>query len=180
MTYHLNIQWPAPGIAAATFYVSAWYCPRWVDDQLSSLTFGWRRQLQIWPDRILPVLYLLNLLNTLIFWVTFPLHLASFSQDEEPGLRDYEVPLAVHCLPLGDFSTLWSWYELITKRGFCGFVMAERLSGRFLLRRPSWDCWTSCVMERASGPFLARLTECTLRNSTVSEYGMIWQLIQFD
>ena len=110
ISWHItNIQWPAcPGIAAATFYVSAWYCPRWVDDQLSSLTFEWRRQLQIWPDRILPVLYLLNLLNTLIFWVTFPLlHLASFSQDEEPGLRDYEVPLSIAC-HWGIFQP-WSW-----------------------------------------------------------------------
>ena len=38
----------------------------------------------------------------------FPLlHLASFSQDEEPGLRDYEVPLSIAC-HWGIFQP-WSW-----------------------------------------------------------------------
>ena len=177
ISWHItNIQWPAcPGIAAATFYVSAWYCPRWVDDQLSSLTFEWRRQLQIWPDRILPVLYLLNLLNTLIFWVTFPCCTLPRSRRMKNlvwGITRCPCPL----LAIGEFSSHGADYQA----GFLWVCHCREALWPVPLRRPSWDCWTSCVMERASGPSLARLTEFTLRNSTVSEYGMIWQLIQFD
>ena len=79
-------------------------------------------------------------------------------------------------LAIGEFSSHGADYQA----GFLWVCHRREALWPVPLRRPSWDCWTNCVMERASGPSLARLTEFTLRNSTVSEYGMIWQLIQFD